>query len=191
MKKNLVTALAALGLSMSGGSMAADSLVGLIQSCNNCHGVNGISAGQSMPSIGGLPMHYLETTMLEWKNGTRYSATMGRLIKGYTDEEIVALAQYFSQQPWQSAAQATKADLVEKGRQASKACAACHGKTGKAVESHVPNLNGQWAQYLELELMKYLDEAVDMPDTVRHFVKKLNAEDVPAVAEFYANQKKQ
>lgn len=82
-----------------GMSHAADSIEPLANTCNNCHGINGVSVGPSMPSIGGLPESYLKSIMLEWKAGTRYSATMGRLVKGYSDEQIGALATYFSKNP--------------------------------------------------------------------------------------------
>jgi cytochrome c553 len=42
----------------------------------------------------------LKNVMLQWKNGERYSATMGRHFKGYSDAEISNLATYFSKLPW-------------------------------------------------------------------------------------------
>ena len=163
----------------------------LANTCNNCHGVNGVSAGPSMPSIGGQPESYLKTIMLEWKTGVRYSATMGRLIKGYSDEQISELAAYFSKKPWVPAAQQTDAKLVALGKKVTMRCAACHGETGSINDGETPNLNGQWAQYLELEALKYRDDAVAMPNRqMRNAAKKLSDEEVKAVAAFYASQKK-
>ncbi|MFN3593073.1 MAG: c-type cytochrome [Thiobacillaceae bacterium] len=87
-------ALAAAGLAMVSIAHASSTIEALARTCNNCHGVNGVSAGESMPSIGGLPEGYLKNVMMEWKEGKRYSATMGRLIKGYTEEEISGLAAF-------------------------------------------------------------------------------------------------
>ena len=173
-----------------GMSHAADNIEPLANTCNNCHGINGVSVGPSMPSIGGLPESYLKNIMLEWKAGTRYSATMGRLVKGYSDEQIGALAAYFSKKPWTPVTQKADPKLVKLGKEATKRCASCHGETGKSEDSETPNLNGQWAGYLELEALKYRDDAVAMPNKqMRNAAKKLSDEEVKAVAAFYASQK--
>lgn len=174
-----------------GSALAENKTEALANTCNNCHGVNGVSVGPSMPSIGGLPESYLKNIMMEWKAGTRYSATMGRLLKGYTDDQVSALAAHFAKKPWVPAAQKSNAKLVAMGKNATKKCAGCHGDTGFADDKETPNLNGQWAQYLELEALKYRDDAVEMPNKqMRNAAKKLSDEDVKAVAAFYASQKK-
>jgi sulfide dehydrogenase cytochrome subunit len=171
---------------------AADPIEGLARTCNNCHG-NGSSVGGSMPSIGGLPEAYLKNILLQWKKGERYSATMGRLIKGYSDEQLAALAHYFSQQPWTPTAQKLDADLVKKGKgKAAALCAACHGATGnEPSDDETPKLNGQVAKYMEMELMKYRDESVTMPNKMmRKVAMKLKEEDLAAVAQYFASQAK-
>jgi sulfide dehydrogenase cytochrome subunit len=169
---------------------AADTTAALARSCNNCHGVNGVSAGGPMPSIGGLPESYLKNVLLQWKHGERYAATMDRHVKGYSDDELAALATYFSKQKWTPVAQKTDPALVKRGKEVSERCESCHGETGKSDDADTPNLNGQWAQYLELELTKYREDAVKMPHKkMRANAKKLDAADVKAVAEYYASQK--
>jgi cytochrome c553 len=47
------------------------------------------------------------------------------------------------------------------------------------------------AQYMEMELMKYRDESVTMPNKMmRKVAMKLKEEDVAAVAEYFASQTK-
>jgi sulfide dehydrogenase cytochrome subunit len=184
----------ALGLILTGclsSALAEDRIEPLANTCNNCHGINGVSVGPSMPSIGGLPEGYLKNIMLEWKAGTRFSATMGRLIKGYSDEQIGELAAYFAKKPWTPMAQKTDAKLVKLGKGATERCATCHGDTGVSEDKDTPNLNGQWAGYLELEALKYRDDNVAMPDKkMRKAAQKLSDEEVKAVAAFFASQKK-
>lgn len=178
-------------LLLANSAHAEINITGLANSCNNCHGINGVSVGPNMPSIGGLPEGYLKSLMLEWKAGTRYSATMGRLIKGYSDEEISALATYFAKQPWVPAKQKTDAKLVKIGKQVTAKCAACHGDTGKSSDADTPNLNGQWSQYLQMEAIKYRDDNTAMPNKqMVKAAKKLSDEEIKAVSEFYASQKK-
>ncbi|MFZ5483350.1 MAG: c-type cytochrome [Pseudomonadota bacterium] len=84
MRNRLEVAILAAGLAVSGVSVAGN-IEALAHTCNNCHGMNGVSVGPTMPSIGGLSETYLKHVMLQWKSGERYSATMGRHFKGYSD----------------------------------------------------------------------------------------------------------
>ncbi len=188
MQIGIMMVLAAVGLTAANVCTAAN-IEGLAATCNNCHGFNGVSAGESMPSIAGLPEAYLKNIMMEWKTGKRASANMTRLISGYTDEEIAGLATHFSKLPWVPVAQKTDPALVAKGKEVTKSCMGCHGQTGKAMMPGAPNLNGQWAKYLELEMLKYQDESFPMPAIMRGAMKALKAEDIAAAAAYYASQK--
>ncbi len=164
----------------------------LASTCNACHGLNGVSVGPSMPSIGGLPEPYLKNVMLQWKSGERYSATMGRHFKGYSDAELAALAAYFSKLPWTPVVQAADAKIMAQGKEATERCETCHGATGSEPDDEeTPKMNGQWAQYMELELMKYRNDAVKMPHKkMRTNAKKLDEADVSVAAKFFAAQPK-
>ena len=189
-KSILLTALASC-LLLANSAQAEINITGLANTCNNCHGTGGVSAGEAMPSIAGLPEAYLKNILMEWKTGARASANMTRLISGYTDEEIAALASHYAKQKWKPVAQKTSSVLVAKGKAiAAKNCSGCHGDTG-ASDGETPNLNGQWAKYMELELMKYHDDEFTMPNKqMRKAAKKLDEAEMKAVAEFYASQKK-
>lgn len=185
--------IVAAGLWCAAGVQAAPPEVeGLARTCNNCHGVNGVSVGPTMPSIAGLPEYYLKSVMLQWKAGKRFSATMDRLIKGYTDEQIAALARYFSELPWTPVPQPGDAMRIAQGKAASGRCKSCHGANGgEPDEPNTPKLNGQWARYLELEMLKHrdTDARVKIPFAkMRSSLRKLDAADVKAVAEYYAAQ---
>jgi sulfide dehydrogenase cytochrome subunit len=183
----LVTAL------LSAPALAAqDKTAALADTCNNCHGINGVSVGESMPSIGGLSEVYLNTIMQQWKTGERYSATMGRLIKGYSNQQIADLAKHFAAKPWVPVAQPVDAKILAQGEDASGRCASCHGDTGSQPDDkETPYIHGQWAKYMELEMMKYRDKAVAMPHRkMRGNTQRLKEADVAAVAKFFAAQPK-
>jgi sulfide dehydrogenase cytochrome subunit len=181
-----------LALSLASLAAQAGPTEDLARTCNACHGVNGVSVGPSMPSIGGLPEAYLKNVMTQWKNGERYSATMGRHFTGYTDEELAALAKHFSKLTWTPVVQPAAAAVIAKGKEATERCETCHGATGgQPDDEETPKLNGQWAQYMEMELMKYRTETTKMPHKkMRGNAKKLAEDAVPAAAEFYAAQPK-
>lgn len=78
----------------------------LAGACANCHGTDGRSPG-SIPSIAGRPESVLKSQLLAFKSDNPPAGTtvMGRLAKGFSDEQISALAQHFSQISKSSTAQ--------------------------------------------------------------------------------------
>ena len=69
----------------------------LAAACANCHGPNGVSQ-QGMPSLAGQQGSQLAQQMRDFRAGKRPATIMHQLAKGYSDEQIDALATYFSAQ---------------------------------------------------------------------------------------------
>ena len=158
----LLMALTLIGL--AGTAAARDDIAPLARTCNGCHGVGGVSAGASIPSIGGLPRQYLRRVMKQWKYDERSSITMGRIVKGFSDDEIDALAAWFAKQPWVPVPQQAPAGERAHGKRvATGNCEDCHGLTGNDPDVDAPRINGQWAKYMELELEKYRSQEFKMP----------------------------
>ena len=94
--RNIKIALLAAGLLASQIALAAGASGEAIGfTCNGCHGYDGRSKG-SVPSIKGLPAIHIETAMKDFKSGKRQGTIMSRIAKGYTDEEIKAMSDYFA-----------------------------------------------------------------------------------------------
>ena len=76
----------------------------LAGTCANCHGTDGRSPG-AIPSIAGRPEALLLEQLRAFQSETPPASTtvMNRLIKGFSDEELVLLAQHFSKIPTQAA----------------------------------------------------------------------------------------
>lgn len=64
----------------------------LVQSCSGCHA--SVKENQSIPSLQNLSRQNLANRLLDFKSGTLPSTVMGRLAKGYSEEEIMLLADY-------------------------------------------------------------------------------------------------
>jgi cytochrome c553 len=69
----------------------------LAATCANCHGTNGQSQG-GMPALAGMPEAKLIGLMKEFKEGKKPATIMHQLSKGYTDEQISHIAEYFAAQ---------------------------------------------------------------------------------------------
>lgn len=66
--------------------------------CFNCHGSEGRAAG-AIPAIAGRDREFLRESLLAFKAGSKPASIMQQLAKGYSNRELVALADYFSRQP--------------------------------------------------------------------------------------------
>ena len=66
--------------------------------CANCHGTQGQALAPMQP-LAGWPKEVMVQRMMDFKPGTVPSATvMHQLAKGYSDEQIAAIAAYFAAQ---------------------------------------------------------------------------------------------
>jgi cytochrome c553 len=68
----------------------------LAANCFTCHGTDGHSVGGVPPSLAGQDRNYLLQQMKEFKAGTRPATIMHQQAKGYTDQQLEAIAGYFA-----------------------------------------------------------------------------------------------
>jgi sulfide dehydrogenase cytochrome subunit len=182
------------GLALSSAAWAASD-VGVVLSmpCAGCHGSDGASTGEA-PTIGGLSEAYLKATLVNYKNDARYGTVMNRIAKGYTEEELAAIAKYFAGKPWVSGEQVVLPDLAKQGQalHTSKGCIGCHGKNGVSTMPNVPRTAGQYIDYLVFQMTDYANPEVAIPRAaapMRSMLKGLTEADLTALAHFYASQK--
>ena len=177
----------ALGSVANAGGIATGSMLG--NTCAGCHGTNGHSVGPASPSIAGLNEEYFVDKMKAYKEGTHHSTIMGRIAKGYSDEEINALAKHFAAQPYQLVSQSFDAGMAKKGAKLHKKnCEKCHEEGGLKGEE-AGKLAGQWMPYLHYTMDDFRAGHSEMPKKMKKKVEKLSDEDVMALLHFYASQK--
>ncbi len=124
----------------------------LANTCAGCHGTYGNSGGPATPTIAGLEEDYFIDVMNQFKSGDRWSSIMGRIAKGYTDDEIAAMAGYFSKQTFkpllnQTAPSPTGAKLHE------EYCEKCHEEGATDPDDIV--LAGQTVPYINWTMWDY------------------------------------
>jgi cytochrome subunit of sulfide dehydrogenase len=85
----------------SGAAHAQDAQLGrsLAATCANCHGTNGQARGDTVAALAGMPAERLITTLNAYKTGALPATIMHQIAKGYTDDQVKALAAFFAAQP--------------------------------------------------------------------------------------------
>jgi sulfide dehydrogenase cytochrome subunit len=189
-RSGLALAFAALAVSSMAAQAEAPSAAMLANACAGCHGTLGASAGPSMPSLAGQSKAAFVDAMKKFKSGERPATVMGRLAKGYSDEQIVVMADFFAAQKSQPQAAPLDPALVARGKTVYEtACKRCHMENGKEVEEDTPIVAGQWLKYLQIQMSEFQSGKRKMSEKKTEKVKALTSDDWQAVAHFYASQK--
>jgi sulfide dehydrogenase cytochrome subunit len=188
-------AAGALTLGLSAGVWADDLATGkmLVDTCAGCHGTNGVSVGPASPSIAAMDPVVFVDTMIAFQEGDTYSTIMGRIAKGYTEEEFEIMADYLHNQAFTPAKQEFDQAMVDKGAKLhDKYCEKCHIEGGKPVpdEEDYYILAGQWTPYLQYAMTDFREDRRMLP---KKMGKKLDSmleaegeESLDALYAFYA-----
>lgn len=83
-------------ISCSGAAFAAEPPVGA-SSCSGCH-ASGAAAETPVPKINGRKADEIMTAMAAFRDGSKPSTVMGRIAKGYTDDELKPIAAWLAAQ---------------------------------------------------------------------------------------------
>jgi sulfide dehydrogenase cytochrome subunit len=188
-----------LALSASAAALAAEEkplMMGagasmLANTCAGCHGTNGASAGPASPSISGISAVYFEEIMQGFKSGEVPSTIMGRIAEGYSEDEIKAMGEYFSKQPFVKAEQPFDKALANKGEKLhDKYCEKCHADGGSSAEDDSGILLGQLTPYLHYTLTDFKagdrEMTKKMKKKVNQLMKKEGDAGFDALLNFYA-----
>ena len=66
--------------------------------CAICHGTEGRTDSKVVIPLAGLPREHIATQMRAFRDGARPATVMHQIAKGYSDEQIDALAAWFAAQ---------------------------------------------------------------------------------------------
>lgn len=147
----------------------------LANSCAGCHGTNGSSVGPASPTIAGISVDYFIETMDEYKSGKRPSTIMSRIAKGYTEEEVKLMAEYFAKQPFVRQPQKHDAKLAKKGAKLHKKyCEKCHEDGGRSSEDDAGILAGQWVPYIRYTMEDYTSGNREMMKKMKKKMDKMD-----------------
>lgn len=192
----LLLLLAASHLLAAGNDLAVD-LVN--EKCHLCHGKEGEASSAIYPRLAGQNRNYLVKQLRNFRDGIRKSDTMNEMAKGLSEEQIAALADYFSTKPALShrvrdqGLAAVGAYIFNKGNKYSgiPACASCHGKQGEGSDQ-LPRLAGQHKRYVADQLQAFNQRARTNDNAIMHTIaSKLTELEVAAVALYVSGLKPQ
>jgi cytochrome c553 len=160
--------------------------------CAACHAADGNSVMAANPKLAGQHPEYLLKQLKEFKEGKRANAVMSGMVANLTEDDMKALAAYFSsQKPTLGKAKSNgRGSLGEKiyrgGILATNvpACAACHGATGSGIPKQFPRLAGQHADYVLQQMRTFrTGERANAP-MMQAIAVKMTDQEMQAVADY-------
>jgi cytochrome c553 len=170
--------------------------------CIACHGQQGQgNADAGYPYLAGLPVDYISNQLTAFSSGSRKNAVMQPIAASLSQQDIAAVADYFSgltndrlkgPAATPSDASGKGAVLARNGKWAAgvPACFRCHGADGRGVAPHFPPVVGQPEAYLRNQLVAWQTGARsnDPLGLMQSVVKSLSKDEIDAVARYLAAQ---
>lgn len=150
--------------------------------CSSCHGLNGKSPFPLKPSLAGQNASYIVNQLKAFKSGRRINDTMKAISESLSNDEMVALATYYSIQ--EPEVMGGNILLLEKGKDKYSLCWSCHGQNGEGPGSY-PQISGQHAQYTTLQL-KNFKNGLRINPAMNAIVSGLSSEDMEALGAYIA-----
>jgi cytochrome c553 len=184
----VVVAAAAIAATATSGAARAQTIDEKAQLCAACHGQDGIPQMKTTPVIWGQQLGYLYVELRDYKSGARKNDQMSAIVATLAPDDLLALAQYFSQKPWPNLQQpaappavAARASQVDK----SVVCSSCHqeGYLGSGTQ---PRLAGQQEQYLAQTMADFRDGNRANNPGMSDLMKAVAPDDITALAEYLA-----
>jgi len=126
------------------------------QVCVACHGPDGNSQNPDYPILAGQSWRYIYIELKDFKEGRRSDPQMSPMAANLSQDDMVALGNYFAaQKPLPIRFQVDGAK-VEAGRKTSDAvlCPMCH-LGGFVGQNEIPRVAGQWPQYVKKQLLDF------------------------------------
>ncbi|WP_028133409.1 c-type cytochrome [Bradyrhizobium japonicum] len=124
--------------------------------CAGCHGENGISQTENVPSLAAQPDQFIQWQLVFFRAGARKNEQMKPIAEEITNEDIRSFGAYFSQLAPPKGPEDKDPELSQKGAQvaAGRRCASCHTDSYAGTKA-VARLAGQREEYLIKALHDY------------------------------------
>ena len=169
------------------------------QTCVACHAADGNSPAAANPKLAGQFPEYLRKQLANFKapagkKAERENAVMAGMVANLSDEDMRNVAAFYASQKLKPETAKSK-ELAARGQKLYRggnlasgvaACAGCHGPDGAGIPGQYPRLSGQFAAYLEAQLLAFKSgtRANDPNGMMRGVAARMSEAEIKAVAEY-------
>lgn len=183
-----VAAVLAGGPAHAQGDVERGAVLG--NTCLGCHGIPGYRNAYPtfrVPKLGGQHAESLYLALVEYAQRRRSHATMYAQAATLSDQDKRDISAWFATQGEPRTGRPATGARIERGREASAVCAACHGQNGISMNPEWPSLAGQHESYLLHSLRQY-KSGERQNAVMAGQVMMLSDDELRDLAAFYAAQ---
>lgn len=188
MRVAVVSVVAAVAMLPVAASGQGRTIAERIASCATCHGEDGNSRLENVPSLAGQPEFFLLNQLVLMRDGVRTIPAMAPLVRELTDGDIQAIASHFTALASKASDEPIDATLAQRGRQLATTlrCGSCHLPSLEGRQQ-IPRLAQQRIDYLARALKDYRDGTRAGADTLmNNAVAGVSDADLAALAHYAA-----
>ena len=169
------------------------------QVCAACHAADGNSPAAPNPKLAGQFPDYLRKQLQNFKPASgkkadRENPVMAGMVASLSDDDMRNVAAYYGSQKLKPESAKSK-ELAARGQKLYRggnlatgvaACAGCHGPEGAGIPGQYPRISGQFASYLETQLLAFKagTRANDPNGMMRGVAARMSEVEIKAVAEY-------
>jgi cytochrome c553 len=179
--------LAALSNAGAGPALPQD-IAEKVEGCAGCHGQDGKPIDKTIPIIWGQRTGYLYIQLRDFKRGDRKNEIMQPIASSFEKDDMLAIAEYFSNKPWPDLGQPrSPKDVAERSPRAdhSVGCTGCHLDQFQGTGT-APRLAGQSREYLTKTIADFRTRARGNNPGMSDLMLATPPEDLAALAEYLA-----
>lgn len=161
-----------------------------VQQCGTCHGEDGNSKLERVPSLAGQPEFFVLNQLFLMREGVRKVEAMLPFVKDLKDSDLEALAKHYAALEPKRGDEPIDPALVRRGSALAERlrCASCH-LPSLAGHEQMPRLAKQRVDYLIKSLTEYRDGTRSGADTLMSAtVAGLSDADLAALAHYAASR---
>jgi cytochrome c553 len=160
-----------------------------LQLCGACHGEDGNSKLEKIPSLAGQPAFYTLNQLFLMREGVRKVEAMAPIVKDLTDSDLTALSEHYAKLAPKRSEEPLDPELVKRGAEIAtrQRCSSCHLPT-LAGQEQMPRVAKQRIDYLVDAMKSYRDNPRPGADTaMSQPVGALRDADIVALAHYAAS----
>jgi sulfide dehydrogenase cytochrome subunit len=170
-------------------AVAAAPVDELVKPCAECHGAAGVAGAAGTPHLNGQISDYLQQEISALSTNERKSTVANHVPATWSAKEVSLAAKFYAASKQPRPKQVTDPVKVARGEDVYKRrCDICHTDKGRGSDKDAPLMAAQNLEYMAEQTKLFVSGKRRFPFMMDESYDGLKAEDLEAIAHFFASQ---
>ena len=170
-------------------AVAAAPVDELVKPCAECHGAAGVAGAAGTPHLNAQISDYLQQEISALATAERKSTVANHVPATWSAKDIGLVAKFYAASKQPRPKQVTDPVKVARGEDVyNRRCNVCHTENGRGSDKDAPLMAAQNLEYMAEQTRLFVSGKRRFPFMMDEAYDGLKAEDLEAVAHFFASQ---